>query len=469
MGKQRMSNADAAWFHMDRPTNLMVVNSVMWFAEPIDFDEARTIYRERLVEQFPRFGQRVVEGGMPPRHPWWEDDPGFDLDRHIHHHALPAPGDRRALQERVADLTSTPLDRSKPLWDIYVLDGYGPGTAVLWRTHHCIADGVALARVLLSLTDERPEVEPRPTKAGARRSVFQAVTGPVQAGARLAEAGLSEGLELLAHPGSELGDLAARAATDARVLAKLLLAPPDTKTDLRGHPAATRRVAWSDPIPLAGIKAIGHATGTTVNDVLLAATAGALRRRLAGNGGVIDAIHAIVPFDLRPSDEPLPRELGNRFGLVSVALPVGESGSAQRLALVHDAMKEIKGSPEGSLSYGLLGAVGRTPSAIEQRLVDVFTSRATAVITNVAGPARPVYFAGSKLLGVVPWVPTGGTIGIGLSIFSYNGGLTLGLQADPGLVPDLDVIITDIEREVRALAKLRTPVAATPVRYQAPA
>ena len=122
-------------------------------------------------------------------------------------------------------------------------------------------------------------------------------------------------------------------------------------------------------------------------------------------------------------------------------------------------------SPEGSLSYAWLRVAGITPVAIEQRLIDIFTSRGTAVITNVAGPDRPVYFAGCELLGVLVWVPTGGSIGIGISIFSYNGGLTLGLQADPGLVPNPDAILTDIARELRLLAKVPHP---RPVQRRAP-
>jgi len=190
MSRQRMSNADAAWFRMDRPTNLMVVNSVMWLAEPIDFEEVKAVFRERLVGEFPRFTQRVVEVGRPPRHPWWEDDPEFDLDQHIHHLSVPAPGDRRALQRQVAELTSTPLEHSRPLWEIYVLDGYGPGTTMLWRTHHCIADGVALAKVLLSLTDERPDVGLAPPHTGRRPGTFNAVAGPIHTAAQFAEAWL---------------------------------------------------------------------------------------------------------------------------------------------------------------------------------------------------------------------------------------------------------------------------------------
>ncbi|MGA9371270.1 MAG: wax ester/triacylglycerol synthase domain-containing protein, partial [Solirubrobacterales bacterium] len=141
---QRMSHADAAWLHMDQPTNLMVITGVLWFDQPPDWDGVRETIRHRMVERFPRFRQRVVEGRAPLSGPHWEDDPRFDLDLHLHRVALPAPGDRDALQAFVADLMASPLDRSKPLWQFQLVDGYGEGAALVGRIHHCIADGIAL-------------------------------------------------------------------------------------------------------------------------------------------------------------------------------------------------------------------------------------------------------------------------------------------------------------------------------------
>jgi hypothetical protein len=147
------SNAGTARYRVvDGPTNLMVINSVLWFDEPVDWDSVREIYRGRVVERFPRFRQRVRTAG-PLGGPAWEDDPNFDIDLHLHRLALPAPGDRATLQDVVADLVAQPLDRNRPLWDLYLLEGYGRGSALLARMHHCIADGIALARVMLSLTD----------------------------------------------------------------------------------------------------------------------------------------------------------------------------------------------------------------------------------------------------------------------------------------------------------------------------
>lgn len=457
MSAQRMSNADAAWLHMDRPTNLMVVTSVLWFDEPVDLIRSREIIRTRLVERFPRFRQRVVEPRLGLGFPSWEDDPNFDLGRHVHHLALPAPGDRWMLEELVSDLMTTPLDRTKPLWDTYLIDGYGKGMALVSRMHHCIADGIALSRLLLSLTDSSPEAGIAPLEQEhGRRTLLGTVAAPVRAGAHLAEAGMHQGLEILAHPADELPGLAARTASDARALAKLLLTTADANTVLRGKLGVTRRVTWSDPMPLEEIKEIGHATGTTVNDVLIAAMTGALHRYLKRRSSLVDEIRTMVPFNLRPLDEPLPRELGNRFGLVYLPLPVGIKDPARRLAEVHLRMDRIKHSPEGMLSYGILGVIGMTPPQIEQRLLDVFAQKTTAVMTNVPGPREPLYFAGTELAGVVGWVPAAGSIGVGMSIFSYNGGVTVGFQVDPGLVPDPEKIIADYEAEVEALRRLVT-------------
>ena len=454
MSAQRMSNADAAWLHMDRPTNLMVVNALLWFEEPVDVERVREILRSRLVEPFPRFRQVVSEPRLGIGAPSWEDDPNFDLNRHVHHLALPAPGDKRALEELVSDLIVSPLVRSKPLWDMYLVDGFGGGMAMISRTHHCIADGMALSRVLLSLTDAHPDAGIAPPRAGGGRGLLGSIAAPVKAGARVAQAGVHEGIEILTHPTSELPALASRGTADAATLAKLLMTRSDAKTVLSAKLSVSRRVTWSDRMPLDGIKAIGHATGTTVNDVLTAAMTGALRRYLLGRDSLVEEIRMMVPYNLRERDEPLPRELGNRFGLVYLTLPVGIADPADRLAEVHRRMNGIKHSREGGLSYAILEAVGLTPHQIEQGLLDVFAQKTSAVLTNVPGPEEPVYFAGTKIAGVVPWVPAAGTIGMGINIFSYDGGVTVGLQVDAGLIPDPDTIIADYDREVENLRQL---------------
>ncbi len=169
-----MGNADAAWLQMDRPQNLMVINGVLTFDEQVDWSRLRDVLRDRLVEPFPRFRQRVCEPRLGLGSPQWEDDSAFDLDLHLHRVALPAPGDRVALQAFVGDRMAVPLDRARPLWEFYFVDGYGPGCAVVTRMHHAIADGIALARVLFSLTDAVPEPGVAGTEFAAEHTRWRA-------------------------------------------------------------------------------------------------------------------------------------------------------------------------------------------------------------------------------------------------------------------------------------------------------
>ncbi|MFN8160694.1 MAG: wax ester/triacylglycerol synthase family O-acyltransferase [Solirubrobacterales bacterium] len=456
-----MPSADVAWLRMDQPTNLMVITGVLWFETPPDWGRVREVLRARLVEPYPRFRQRVVERqGLAGPH--WEDDPDFDLDLHLHRVALPPPHDRVALQALVADLTSTPLDRMRALWQFHLVDEFGEGAAMIARIHHCIADGIALAQVLMSLTDPSPRagVEPpappaeRREGGGPLEAVLRPAAGALSAARGTAGAVVHESVEVLRHP-SHMTDLAASAREDADALAKVLLATADPPSPLKGDLGVAKRVAWSNPIALEEVRAMGHETGTTINDVIVTAVAGGLRRYLRSRDGLVDELTAFVPFNLRPLDEPLPRDLGNRFGLVSLVLPVGIGDRRRRLREVHRRMQEIKHSPQGAISYGVLDAIGRTPAEIERRAVELFSSTATAVVTNVPGPRQPVYLAGTRVGGVLVWAPCSGNISMTVSIFSYAGEITIGVMADAKLVPDPEAIVAASEREVEALLRLK--------------
>ncbi len=455
--RHEMSHADAAWLHMDRPTNLMVINAVLWFDEPLEWERVREILRTRLVERFTRFHQRVVEGA-PLAGPHWEEDPGFDLDVHLHHLALPAPGGQEALQELVGDIMTQPLDRSKALWNVYLIDGYGSGCALFMRMHHCIADGIALARVMLMLTDDEPDAatagiaEEEPPTAGD--GPLHRLTAPVGAAAHAARAitgtVVHEGIETLLHP-AHAGELASQAEQGTRVLVKVLTAPAETPTVLKGELGVADRVAWSDPVSLDEVNRVRRAFGGTVNDVLVAAISGGLGRYLTERESATDEVHAMVPYNLRPLDEPLPRDLGNRFGLVLLALPVALADPVDRLREVSRRMAAIKHSPEGAIAYGILGLMGRTPEAVEGHIVDLFSSKATTVLTNVPGPRQPVYFAGTRMGGVLVWAPSSGSVGMSVSIFSYDGAVTVGFLVDAGLVPDPEALVDGFGLEMRML------------------
>ena len=454
----RLSSADTAWLRMDRPSNLMGINSVMSFDEPLDIKRIREVYRRRLVGRYPRFRQRVVESPVPLRPPHWEDDPEFDLDHHLHHLALPAPGDTPALQELIGDLMTVPLDRNRPLWQVYVVDGYLNGAAIITRLHHCIADGIALAQVMLSLTDEAPDPE---AAAGPDRSERDGkgsrVSLPggrlVSSVARVATATVRQGADIATSP-SHAARLLGAASRNAGTAVRLLFTPPDVPSAIKGDPGITRRVAWSSPLSLAEIKEVAHRHGATVNDVLLAAVSGALRHYLQDHDSAAPEIQAMIPFNLRDLDRPVPRDLGNKFGLVFLPLPVGTSGSYRRLVAVHRRMEEIKHGSDGAVSYGLLSLTGLAPEAIERRIVDLFSGKGTAVMTNVPGPRDPVCMAGVPVRTVLVWAPTSGHIGMSVSIFSYRGEVTVGLMVDGALIPDPGRIVMALEEELTALAGL---------------
>jgi diacylglycerol O-acyltransferase / wax synthase len=233
-----------------------------------------------------------------------------------------------------------------------------------------------------------------------------------------------------------------------------MLTRGDAPSALKAELGVAQRVTWSDPVPLREIKEIGHGTGATVNDVLVAAMTGAFHRYLVRHHALVEELRAMVPLNLRPLDQPLPRELGNRFGLVYLNLPVGIRGPRARLDAIHRQMDEIKHSPEGGLSYGILGVLGMTPPQVERRLLDVFSDKVTMVLTNVPGPTERVYFAGTPVAGVTGWVPAAGNIGVGVSIFSYDGKVTVGLRVDADLVPHPETIIEDYDQELQLLARL---------------
>jgi WS/DGAT/MGAT family acyltransferase len=438
MARHLMSAADAAWLHMDRPTNLMVVNGVLLFDEPLDRGVVEAVLAERLVARYPRFSQRVVEAGWPVRRTYWEDDPGFDLANHLWEVRLPPPGDQAALEAYVGRLMSRPLDRARPLWELHLVEGVAGGCAIVNRMHHAIADGIALSRVLLSLTDEGPE----PGEALA--------DAPVEPHVPAVASLLGQGAGLALHPSRVLG-VAQLVPGTASALAKELLTPPDARTAFRGRNGLDKRATWSRPYPLADLKRGAHAHGATVNDVILAAVAGALREYLVGRSSAVHDLRALVPFNLWPLEKPLPRDLGNHFGLIFCTLPVAVADPIERVAEVHRRMQHIKDSMEPAVSFGVLRTVGLTAPQLEKLVVDFFTAKASAVMTNVPGPRRPVWFAGHRVRRVIGWVPRSGNVGLGISIFSYDGDVTVGFSVDAGLVPDPGTVIDALDAELDLL------------------
>lgn len=435
-----MSRVDQAWLRMERPTNLMMITGVMMFESPVTLAGLQKVIRERFMA-YPRFRQKVVETATGT---FWQDDADFDLDYHVRLSALPGKADKTVLERFVSQMASTPLDKSKPLWQFDLVEKYGGGSALITRIHHCYADGIALVQVLLSMTD----AEPRPRKREPLSKTWlkedgRAVRermGVIDRYMKLGEDLLGKSMDFYRDP-TLAGVVAKEGGEIARELAFALSLSDDPETVLRGRLGVSKRVAWAPPLPLDEVKAISRAFDATVNDVLMASMAGALRSYMLERGESLDgvSIRATVPVNLRPLEHA--KKLGNHFGLVFLELPVGEHHPVTRLLRVVESMKQLKQSRQAVVVYGLLAALGMAPPMVQNLAFEVFSRKATTVATNVPGPQMPLYLAGAKIAEQMFWVPQTGSIGLGVSILSYNGKVHFGLIADAKLMPDPDAVI----------------------------
>ncbi|HEY2296667.1 MAG TPA: wax ester/triacylglycerol synthase domain-containing protein [Jatrophihabitans sp.] len=429
-----MHPADAAWWHMDRPANRMVVTSVLWTDEPLDWDRVREVLRDRFVARYPRFSQRVVE---LPTLAWWEDLDAFDIEGNVFEHTLDAPADRDALADFVTALLYQRLPMELPLWQIHFIDGFQAGSAIVVRIHHCVADGVALSRVLLSLCDsERPD--------DAEATVVHG--SATQAGGMV--------LDDLVHP-QRVEALLSRALAGTRALGRVVSLAPDVPTCLRGTLTEHKRLLWSNPFPLHDIEDRAGSADATVHEFVLAAVSGALGTYLARSDGQVADIRAIVPVNLRPLEAPLPRSASNRFGLIYLPLPVSVDDPELRLERVRHESRTILRSPDGVLTFDLLDLFGHTAYGVEQAVLDLFASKGSAIATHTAAPDRAMFLAGRRLRGVITWPPESGNVALGISTIRFDGSVVVSLCADRALVDDPEFLLAQIERELsRALSPM---------------
>jgi diacylglycerol O-acyltransferase / wax synthase len=474
--REKMSSVDTAWLRMDRPTNLMMIVGVLIFEGAVDYERLKSTIASRLAP-FRRFRQRAVVDASGA---YWEDDPTYDIDAHLHRVALPGNGDKEELEKFAADMVSQPLDDAKPLWQFTLIENYCGGSAVLARIHHCIADGIALVGVILRLTDTEaaggsaikpgsggPEQSDATDANGEEQEddetdLWKQLLAPVTAAAikTIGYSGMawSKYLELVSQPEMATHYAKLAGAVTAEI-AQLLTMPDDSPTRFKGKPGVVKTVAWSEPMPLDLVKAVGYVAGGSVNDVLLSCVAGALRAYLTERGDNPDGveIRAMIPVNLRPPRRRNP--LGNCFGLVALTLPLGIANPLARLAAVRARMEALKGSYQAPVTLGVLSLVGMAPKALQTQVLDLLSKKATAVMTNVPGPRQPLYMAGGKLGQMMVWVPQSGDIGMGVSILSYNGGVQFGLVTDKSFVPDPQNIVGRFfpEFERLLLAVLQCP------------
>lgn len=445
--RERISGVDTAWLRMEQPTNLMMIVGVKMFERRLAERDVRRILERRFLA-YRRFRQKAVQDAAGA---WWEDDEGFDIANHLHRVKLAGKGGKRELEALVSRLASTPLDFSRPLWDFTLVENFQGGSALISRIHHCYADGIALIQVLLSLTHETapgslalaPEKVEPPKRRGGEDDFWDQVMKPV-AGVlgnvgSLGRGLLEQGKSLAANPqaaGEAAQDAARKGMEFAGEIARLVTMGNDAATRFKGPLGRAKRVAWAEPLPLDEVKAVGKALGCSINDVLLSMAAGSLRDYLLEKGDPVDGleIRAVVPVNLRPPGEG--RSLGNQFGLVFLELPIGMAHPLERLYEVRRRMSALKGSYQPLIALALLNAVGYGPRAVQEQVTALLSASASAVMTNVPGPQKPLYFAGKRIHELDFWVPQSGGIGMGVSILSYDGRIQFGVITDAGRVPD---------------------------------
>jgi diacylglycerol O-acyltransferase len=442
---EKMAAVDTTWLRMDRPTNRMVIVGVMLLQGPVDLDGLERLIADRLLRH-RRFRQCVEHRASGI---FWRDDPQFDVARHIVRARLPDPGGKAALEAYVAERASHPLDPARPLWQFHLVEDYEGGVALVTRIHHAIADGIALIGVMLSLTgDAPPPPEPVSEDQVGLDALLKPLTDAFDQGWRATGAVL----DVATSPARMLG-LAVQGTDVAAELGWLLAMPKDSPTRLKGALSGEKRVAWSEPLRLSEVKAIGHAIGCSVNDVLLASVAGALRSYLASKGDATAGVEvrALIPVNLRPSTASTHGAMGNQFGVVALSLPVGEADASARTHEVRRRMEALKSGSEAKVTLGLFAALGRAPKLVQEQLFDLLLSRASAVMTNVPGPQHALKLAGAPIRQIIFWVPQSGSIGMGVSILTYNGHVQFGLITDAALVPDPEDVVGRFASEFEKL------------------
>jgi diacylglycerol O-acyltransferase / wax synthase len=415
---------------------------------------------EQRLDLLPRYRQKLDvprTGGLS--WPSWERDQRFEIDAHVRHATLPSPGDEREFLDWISDFYSHRLDRSRPLWEVVLLDGLADGRwALVCKTHHSLVDGVGsvdAADLLLNTEPERGEPSaPHPAHGAdsveARHGWFPDLLGPVGQVADASLAAARGGAHALMHPRDTLER--SRAVIDLLLRDELIAAPPSS---LNVPIGATRRIATVH-VELQELQTVRSALGGTVNDVVLCASTGALRELLLARGEdpPHQGLRAMVPVNIRSEGDR--GELGNKVSSLFVDLPVAEADALRRYELVSASVEKRKAGGQAGAASALTGLTELAPPVLHASLArSLFAKRLFNVtITNVPGSPRRLYAFGAPMVDVVPIVPLAAEHALGIAVVSYAGGMTFGLYADRATVPDLDVLREGIVTSLLELAAL---------------
>ena len=451
----RLSAIDASFLAQEQGGNHMHIGGVMLFEGP---PPAREEFLEHIGSRLhlvPRYRQKLTVPRLEMGRPLWIDDPHFNIDYHVRHTALPDPGSTEQLRLLAARIFSQRLDRSKPLWEIWLVQGLeDDGFAIVNKTHHALVDGVSgvdLTAVLFDLDRDAPpaappdaEWSPRPEPSDAQ-VVAEGVKGLARRPLDIAGRALSAA----GSPGRTLGEVREGAEGVAEAVGSFV--SPAPATPLNVTVGTHRRLAWVHA-ELADLKAIKNALGGTVNDVFLAIVTGALARWLRTRGIDTDGLElrGAVPVSVRAEQDGA---YGNRITQMIAPLPVYADDPVQRLRIVSEAMQGLKDSKQALGAEVIAGLQDFAPPTIFARAsrMNFATRLYNVLVTNVPGPQVPLYLLGRRLDRLVPVAFLAADRSLAIAIMSYDGGVEIGLIADFDAMPDLDQIAADVEDSIEEL------------------
>ncbi len=453
----RLTGLDSSFLHLeDGPAHMHVASTLVFEGPAPDYVAFRDHISSRL-QLVPRFRQKLRFVPYRQGRPVWVDDPQFNIDYHVRHTALPEPGSEQQLRTLAARVFSQRLDRTKPVWELWLADGLRGGRfAIVGKSHHCLVDGVSGMDITTVLFDTKPEPAPQPEPAPwapgpepsdaqlLGRALVERATTPAEA---------VRGVRALFRRPRQVTGALVDGLESVGALARAGISAPPSPFNVDISPY--RRFAWVSA-DLAEFKRIKAATGGTVNDVVLAAVAGALGRYMRARGHATAELElkAMVPISVRTADEH--GDLGNRVSAMYAPLPVGIEDPAERLRAVSASMGDLKESKQAvgaSILTGLadfapptiLGQAGRMQS--RQRFFNM-------VVTNVPGPQFPLYLMGRELEAVYPMVPLAKRQAVCFGIMSYNGQVNFGLIGDYDAMADIDSLARDLSESIAELAAL---------------